>query len=559
MCKARIRSRTFCASCGHPLCQTCTCPVPDGATEIHREFLANRGAHLAIRDGEAYTSYPGSLPSSSSIGSAPSIVGQRSKKTGSKTTRSPIAVQGRASSVRDNPFVIADRITKAHTAAAQATPVSVIANRKLSEYVPHHADYTWQPEVSSESECNDPTCRATHEGYRPYRHSVGCIAYKEAHGKRPSEFTEHMSPNAGEAAHHLQCPNTLESTPNMSDQQSEASYSTQHVKDHLAAAARWHAAHDKHTPRHDFTPDSDVLDEHGAVELPEGQPHSLPGPPENPNETKQLHGEDTTRAEMSRKLSPVPADSAAGLDGKTTPPFRPQSKVDAPHSRQNGPRLIRARSPTSWLRKPETSIGDRGRLHAHNEKGSNFLSRRIGQSEERLDFTALRSRLKHHDRNKPATRPGPYVTDPQRMSSNTACQQQEKTPSDRIPDQVSEESPTSHTQQTENSSYSKVIIVAPEPQRYQIYYALSASLESSSEVTDNEEFSDSREDEFSSSNSSRRRSSHQQNQRLGGRPTEEDTQRGESSSGEVLLNSASRSSRLHLNISVPIESRPLTS
>ena len=197
VCLARVSSlRTYCTSCGHPLCKTCTCPIPEGADEAHKAFEDSGGVHLTIRDGDTLTSYNRSVPPSPTKEFANPLeaaeagthqldntgqeddAGESSRHQESATRPPPKPIGSRTSSVKDNPFIVADRLSgggpsiSKHVKTSQATrrgtaPSDCISRRSDSEH--------------KDEQCNDPTCRATHPGHRPYRHSVSCSELRSAY------------------------------------------------------------------------------------------------------------------------------------------------------------------------------------------------------------------------------------------------------------------------------------------------------------------------------------------------------------------------------------------
>lgn len=196
VCLAGVSSiRTYCTSCGHPLCKTCTCPIPEGADEAHKAFEDSGGVHLTIRDGDTLTSYNRSVPPSPTkepgdpLEAAGAGEGQldntaQEDDIGESSThqdtasRPPKPAESKTSSVKDNPFIVADRLsaggpsTSKHVHVSQTTrrgtaPSDCISRRSDSEHKDEH--------------CSDPTCRATHPGHRPYRHSVSCSELRSAH------------------------------------------------------------------------------------------------------------------------------------------------------------------------------------------------------------------------------------------------------------------------------------------------------------------------------------------------------------------------------------------
>lgn len=218
VCLATVSSiRTYCTSCGHPLCKTCTCPIPEGADESHKAFEDSGGVHLTIRDGETLTSYNRSVPPSPVKESANSLeasdvgtslrnrntvkeqeLGQSSARQVITTTSQPKPGGSRASSVKDNPFIVADRltanepstskpVTKTQATRKGAAPSECVSRRSDSEHMDEH--------------CSDPACRATHPGHQPYRHSVSCSELRSTYSADETS-TDNPQQTEHYASHH---------------------------------------------------------------------------------------------------------------------------------------------------------------------------------------------------------------------------------------------------------------------------------------------------------------------------------------------------------------------
>lgn len=57
------------------------------------------------------------------------------------------------------------------------------SKRPLSDCIPHRDDLAFRSDSPCPADCQDPTCRATHAGHHPYRHSVSCTLNREAQEK----------------------------------------------------------------------------------------------------------------------------------------------------------------------------------------------------------------------------------------------------------------------------------------------------------------------------------------------------------------------------------------
>jgi hypothetical protein len=99
------------------------------------------------------------------------------KPTRKKTIAAPTEI---SSSVKNNPFFVADRGMKKEAPEPEITTRSVQVERKPrpSDCVPNRLKSS-SPRVSHiEEECSDPGCRATHDGHHPTRHSIGCATWR---------------------------------------------------------------------------------------------------------------------------------------------------------------------------------------------------------------------------------------------------------------------------------------------------------------------------------------------------------------------------------------------
>ncbi|KAK7989496.1 hypothetical protein PG989_009811 [Apiospora arundinis] len=84
-------------------------------------------------------------------------------------------------SVKQNPFLVADREAKSKGAVAPPAMDNDVnsQSRKGLEVPVRHDIYTGGSNDENE-ECDNPTCRATHEGHHPFRHSVSCALYRSS-------------------------------------------------------------------------------------------------------------------------------------------------------------------------------------------------------------------------------------------------------------------------------------------------------------------------------------------------------------------------------------------
>jgi hypothetical protein len=116
ICGAKTHSKTFCTSCGHPLCQTCTCAVPQDSASAHKGFAAARPPHLATQQSFGKPSQqPRPIPPiSTATDEAPTVRSVKRSET---------------ASLKNNPFLIADRVAKRQAIAPQITGGAVTAGK----------------------------------------------------------------------------------------------------------------------------------------------------------------------------------------------------------------------------------------------------------------------------------------------------------------------------------------------------------------------------------------------------------------------------------------------
>ncbi|KAI0377791.1 hypothetical protein F5Y04DRAFT_291582 [Hypomontagnella monticulosa] len=179
VCSARTWSQTHCPACKHRLCAKCVCEVPEGTERAHTSFLHHQGH--AMRSGEARLA----KPTSATAATRPSA-----GRPGPSRVSSALPAKQRPQ------IVINDEPVETTVRSPSIAP-SVIRksqDRKSSQWYTGDSDL----EISSTKvECDNPMCRATHDGHYPYRHSITCALDRseEAEKARVSPdnaFTAHL-------------------------------------------------------------------------------------------------------------------------------------------------------------------------------------------------------------------------------------------------------------------------------------------------------------------------------------------------------------------------------
>lgn len=161
-------------------------------------------------------------------------VSQREKQsmTSVGTERNPLRPQLRADtlrshptwSVQDNPFLVADREAKAKAAESLETgdDAEIKQSRKDEGY-----------------ECDNPACRATHEGHRPFRHSVSCALYR---GSQDEEVQASQRGGAGQRSRRVRGSTRKSKLAEQSSADMEALHS-HHDTVHRHHSAGFHSPH----------------------------------------------------------------------------------------------------------------------------------------------------------------------------------------------------------------------------------------------------------------------------------------------------------------------------
>ncbi|KAL7626718.1 hypothetical protein AAE478_003492 [Parahypoxylon ruwenzoriense] len=219
VCSTRTWSHKYCISCKHHLCAKCLCEVPQSAASAHAGF-SHHPSHTIGRDGvqliQPAISNPEFIQETRRVSRPPSTIsdsrtvhytgpsqpshihtqrdlgrkselGTEGNPTPQRSTKavggSPFLERHSSSQsqptppVRRNPFTIAERTgttTEPHTTKKLAIQRSQYQGR------PHRLTGSSGSESYGDTqvECDDPMCRATHDGHYPYRHSIACALHR---------------------------------------------------------------------------------------------------------------------------------------------------------------------------------------------------------------------------------------------------------------------------------------------------------------------------------------------------------------------------------------------
>ncbi|KAI0603362.1 hypothetical protein F4775DRAFT_598477 [Biscogniauxia sp. FL1348] len=255
VCFARTWSSTHCYFCGHQLCSKCLCEVSGGTERAHIDF-SHHPSPVILRDGPRYVQ-PSNPESKNHAHEGHAVVpttilseqhswitqqsstsrqihhheriteyGFKAEET-SQEESSAVATQKsrtdseqfqnqrgrRARSIQQNPFLIADK-----EARAQAT-----TNNSIQQ-----------------AECDDPTCRATHAGHYPFRHSVACALQRSRISESQEGSTREFQSRTDRSESSKKALDSGNDT--VHRHHSSGFHNTHHILEHLSAAV----GHDVH-------------------------------------------------------------------------------------------------------------------------------------------------------------------------------------------------------------------------------------------------------------------------------------------------------------------------
>ncbi|KAI8302377.1 hypothetical protein K4K61_007979 [Colletotrichum sp. SAR11_59] len=150
--------------------------------------------------------------------------------------------------LKDNPFIVADKMTKVVTAEPRLTDATARGEHqsRFSDCVPQQNDLSTT--AGTHGDCGNPKCNAVHAGHHSKRHSIACIVGQQA----TTDATDKLRPHAP-----LDDP-VQRKIDNMYHHADDLKR-TQHIMEHLAAGS---AATEQHSSSQvtDRTRTSSVVD-----------------------------------------------------------------------------------------------------------------------------------------------------------------------------------------------------------------------------------------------------------------------------------------------------------
>lgn len=276
-CGAPLSSQRYCIHCGHDSCLKCTGNALDeGSEREHGHSLEHHQEQHTTKHCSKESTHDAAEAEQSHVHTTQVTVrttrlreasrftsGQETPRTPhwvertsrrrfrttqnaprptlKKTIAAPTAV---SSSVKNNPFYMADMEAKAHAPEPTTTSRTVQAQQaiRLSDCVPHRPMLISSSDNDAEEKCSDPGCRATHAGHRPVRHSIECAARRSLKGQttEDNELEVIDMDEEQEPQRPMNSPlhSALEKKIDQLYHHAEDLHHSQHIMEHLAAGAR---------------------------------------------------------------------------------------------------------------------------------------------------------------------------------------------------------------------------------------------------------------------------------------------------------------------------------
>lgn len=175
-CGAEVTTRTFCATCGHSVCPQCSSEIPDDEGDHRR--TESSGHTVITSQQHTFNVTEEGFRSSSHQDST------HSPKTVQNAT---VALQA----LKDNPFIVADKMTKVVTAEPRLTDATARGEHqsRFSDCVPQQNDISTT--AGTHGDCGNPRCNAIHAGHHSKRHSIACIMGQQAAADASDELQSH--------------------------------------------------------------------------------------------------------------------------------------------------------------------------------------------------------------------------------------------------------------------------------------------------------------------------------------------------------------------------------
>lgn len=175
-CGSVVTSLTFCAACGHSVCPQCA----SGPSSAHG--LRHSQTVKQVVSTSEHQSHHLTEEESRSVTTSREIT-DTTHKTGTAATPAP--------ALKNNPFIVADKMTRHSVVEPLVTDTAVLGgpSAKLSECLPKHGDRS--ASAASHGNYGNSACDATHAGHHTDRRSVAYHT-KELTGAGTTTNTDHL-------------------------------------------------------------------------------------------------------------------------------------------------------------------------------------------------------------------------------------------------------------------------------------------------------------------------------------------------------------------------------
>ncbi|KAL0932059.1 uncharacterized protein CTRU02_213012 [Colletotrichum truncatum] len=163
-CRAEVTYEAFCATCGHSVCPQCAGEIPDEEDPPRTESMERTtmaSEQQKFNRAEEYS---------------PCLLHQ-------EATESSESNQKAATALKNNPFIVADKITRIAVVEHQVTD-STVSERdpaRFSDCIPKQIDLS--ASIGTHEGCRSSKFDDTHIGHHAGRHGISCLVSQHAAAK----------------------------------------------------------------------------------------------------------------------------------------------------------------------------------------------------------------------------------------------------------------------------------------------------------------------------------------------------------------------------------------
>lgn len=259
-CRERLASQRLCNTCGHESCLKCTVDLPSDANEDHAagtssgrskhpqpEIGTRQSGHLHRTRITEYETRHFHDHSRSDTGAAtpkpdppasPERFGDSKQKSNTEhalSEEAQVPTERISSSLRNNPFLMADRSAKAQAAQPQTMGTNARARppTRLSDCVPsRRASLTFG--LTGHPRCSNPSCTADRSGHH---HVGGCQKRATHHDTAQQKEEVSLEIEDREMMHDHPPLNSLQKRIDQLYRHAEDLNHSQHIMEHLAVGS----------------------------------------------------------------------------------------------------------------------------------------------------------------------------------------------------------------------------------------------------------------------------------------------------------------------------------